>query len=82
MVMLSTKNTTVCTGFLFYGGQTACFTDYTNIDTRGWVGFVYPMKQRGDIRSVHTDALVEAGETDYVNPLEEKAIATKWINIA
>ena len=40
------------------------------------------MTQRGDSQSVHTDVFVEAGETDSVNYLLEKAIATKWINIA
>ena len=33
MVMLETKDTTLCTGFLIYGGQVTCFIDFTNIDT-------------------------------------------------
>ena len=58
-----------------------CFTDFTNIDTTGWVGFVDTKSQRGGSQSVHTDVFAEAGETYYVNPLVEKAIAMKWINI-
>ena len=81
MVMLTTKDTTVFTRFLLYGGQTACFTDSTNIDTSGWVGFVDPKTQRGVRQSIHTDVFVEAGETNYVNPLVDKANAMKWINI-
>ena len=42
MVMLTTKDTDVCTGFLLYGAQATCFTDSTNIDTSMLVGFVYP----------------------------------------
>ena len=42
MVMLTIKDTTVCTGFLLYGGQTTCFTYSANIDTSGWVSFVDP----------------------------------------
>ena len=55
--------------------------DSTNIDTSVWVGVVYPKTKIWGSKSVHTNLLVEAGETDYVNPLVEKAIATKWINI-
>ena len=35
MVMLATKDTTVCTGFIIYGGHATCFTDSTNIDKSG-----------------------------------------------
>ena len=82
MLMLATKDTTACTGFLLYGVQATCFTDSTNIDTSVWVGFVDTNNQRGGLYRVHTDVFVKAGETDYVNPLEEKANAMKWINIA
>ena len=58
MVMLTTKDTTTCTGLLIYGGQTACFTDSTNIDTSGWVGFVDPSTQIGNSQSVHTNVFV------------------------
>ena len=73
ILVLARKDTTVCTGFLLYGGQTACFTDSTNIDTSVWVGFVEPKIQRGCSQSVHTDVFKEAGVTYYVNPLMEKA---------
>ena len=55
MVMLTTKDTSVCTGCLLYGGQKACFIDSTNIDTSGLVGFVDPNTQRGGSKSVQTD---------------------------
>ena len=45
MVMLTTKDTTMCTEFLIYGGKTAYFIDSTNIDTTGWVVFVDPKKK-------------------------------------
>ena len=63
----------MCTGFLLYGAHTACFTHSTNIATSGWVGFVDPRSQRGGSQSVHTDAFVEAGETEYVNVLTDNA---------
>ena len=81
MVMLTTKDKTVCTGLLLHEGQPACFTDSTNIVICGLAGFVDPNTQRGGIKSVHTDIFVEDGETDYENPLVEKAIAMKRINI-
>ena len=77
MVMLETKDTTLCTGFLIYGGQVTCFIDFTNIDTSVWLGFVDPKSQRGGSQSVHTDVFVEAKEIDYVNIFVEEAIATK-----
>ena len=61
MVMLTTKGTTVCKGFLLYGGQATCFADSTNIDRSGWVGFVHPDNQRGGSQSVHTDVLYRLG---------------------
>ena len=81
MVMLTTKDITLSAGFLLYGGQTACFTDSTNIETSGWVGFVDPKTKIGGSQRVHTDVFVEDEETDYVNPLAEKANAMKCINI-
>ena len=58
MVWLSTKDTTVCTGLLLYGGQAACFTDSANSERSGWMGFVDQNSQRGGSQSVHTDVLV------------------------
>ena len=81
MVMLTTKNTTVFTGFLLYGIKATYFTDSTNTDTIWWAGFVYPKTRRGGSQSVHTNVLVDTGETVYENPLVEKADAMKWINI-
>ena len=74
MVMLTTKDITVCTGLWLYGGQKAYFTDSTNIDTTVWGGFVDPKSQRGDSQRVHTDVFVEAGETYYVNLLVERPL--------
>ena len=72
----------MCTRFMLYGGHATCFTDSTNIDTSGWVGFVDPKTQIGDSQSAHIDVLAEAGETDYVNPPVEKGITMKCINIS
>ena len=82
MLALSTKNTTVCTGFMIYGGQTACFMDSNNIDTSGWVRFVDPYNERGGSQSVHTNVFAEAKENYSGNPLVEKANSMKCINIS
>ena len=75
IILLETKDTTVCTGFMLYGGQATCFTYSTNIDTSVWVGFIDPNTWRGGSQSVHTNVLIEAEETYNVNPLAEKANA-------
>ena len=82
MIVLETKDTTVCTRFLLYGGQATCFIDSTHVDRSGWVGSFYPNTQIGGSQSIHTDVIAEAGDTDYVNPLVWKANVTKWINIS
>ena len=81
MIVLATKDTTVCTGFLLYV-ENILFTDSAIIDTSVWVRFVDTNTQRGGSHSVHTNIFTEAGETYYVNPLMEKAIAMKWIKNA
>ena len=81
MIVLKTKDTTVCTGLLLHEGQPACFTDSTKIDTSGWVGNVDPKTRRGGSQSVKTNVFAQAEETYYVNPLVAKANAMKCINI-
>ena len=81
MIVLATKDTTVCTVFLRHEGQLACFTYSTNIDQSGWVDNVDPKTQIEVRQSVHTDVFAQAEETYYVNPLVAKAIVTKCINI-